>query len=348
MHTKTRKYLTYFLNKTFESFASNSKINPTDYSIDLLKASQANTYIETISSRADSMHRRIELSYEESVLGAYKKVVSRLIKRFKLSKAVDLAIDFTDEPFYGKTRNFWVYDCKPEKGVKGKFKYLVLSMANREPRKKIPLLALPFHVGQYKASAIETLLKFAKSLVEIRIVLLDREFYSGAVIQKLQQLGVKYIIFIPKNQAVQRYLNEMRGLTDIREHQIKWCAFGIHRVKTNLVLLKDYVTDRIVYDWVFATNLQLKQLMKYVQIYKRRWQIETNFRVEDEAKIKSKSVHYLTRYFYFMISLLLHSLWLVLARELMPFKGFLISIYETTLFNMLGIDLIPTLGLGPP
>ncbi|MFW6013855.1 MAG: hypothetical protein ACOCQG_01660 [Candidatus Nanoarchaeia archaeon] len=38
----------------------------------------------------------------------------------------------------------------------------------------------------------------------------------------------------------------------------------------------------------------------YVLTYKRRWRIETNYGVEDEAKIKSKSINYLIRYFYFL------------------------------------------------
>jgi IS4 transposase len=103
------------------------------------------------------------------------------------------------------------------------------------------------------------------------------------------------------------------------------------KIKTHLVLIKDKE-----YDWCFYTNLYLKDAQYYISLYKHRWQIETNFRVEDEAKIKSKSVHYLVRYFYFMLTLLLHTIWLIFPYK--QFKWFLIQLYEYMFLKDLKIN----------
>ena len=89
--------------------------------------------------------------------------------------------------------------------------------------------------------------------------------------------------------------------------------------------------------WSFATNMILDDYYTYVGFYKKRWRIETNFRVEDEAKIKSKSIFPVIRYFYFTLGLLLHSIWLVFKKEI-PFKTFLIQTFKYMMLESLGID----------
>ena len=86
------------------------------------------------------------------------------------------------------------------------------------------------------------------------------------------------------------------------EHTISYNAnFTKNKVETEIALVKEVLG----YDWVFATDLRIKDIRKYVAIYKRRWNIETMFRVHDEARIKTKSKVPIVRLFYFLISLLL-------------------------------------------
>ena len=113
--------------------------------------------------------------------------------------------------------------------------------------------------------------------------------------------------------------------TKILEYEMKYSKDkSTIKLKTNLVLIK--ANNDKEYDWCFYTNLHLDNARYYISLYKKRWQIEANFRVEDEAKFKSKPAHYLVRYFYFMLSLLLHSVWLMFSD--IQFKLFLIETYE--------------------
>ena len=61
--------------------------------------------------------------------------------------------------------------------------------------------------------------------------------------------------------------------------------------------------------WCFATNLN--ENFGLIKFYKQRWQIETDFRVHDEARIKTKSNNQIVRYFYFLTSLVLVANWQV-------------------------------------
>ena len=76
----------------------------------------------------------------------------------------------------------------------------------------------------------------------------------------------------------------------------------------------------------FATSLAAS--MGLLRIYPVRWNIETIFRVMDEAKIKSKSNEHIIRYFYFMVQLLLHLAWNVTKKVVGPvqFKRYLLGL----------------------
>lgn len=66
-----------------------------------------------------------------------------------------------------------------------------------------------------------------------------------------------------------------------------------------------------------------------VPTYKGRWRIETGFRVQDEARIKSKSKDIRVRFFFFVYEQHLQLLWAVLYKEEVSFKEFLLELSET-------------------
>lgn len=330
-HHSDYKLLTMFLNKSFLPSGKNSTLKSADYAYFLAKASQANTYIETVGNKADSLHRRIELTYEENIIESLKMAVKKLVKKAIYGK-VTLAIDFTDEPFFGETRNFFTYGVKPEHGYNSVFRFAVVSIVDNE--KSIPLLALPVRVGSYKGKIVEQLLRFAKSICKIRLVLFDRGFYSADVISTLKRLGIKYLMLVPKNEAVKKYVKNTFVFEEYEHELILNENKSKYKIKTKILVCKHF--DE--YDWTFATNLPRQNAAWYIYKYKKRWQIETNFRVEDEAKIKSKSTNYLVRYFYFAYSILLHAIWITFEKMKKTFKAFLINLYEKLFCSMLKIE----------
>ena len=301
-----------FVNKTFglEGFSE-----------DLNSAAQHDTYVETLSCKADSLHLRVKEHYEDSASVLYGRFVKPLILKQRLG-VVDLIGDVSDEPFYGTVDGLFLHPWTGEAGVKAHFKFLVVSILYRN--KMIPFYAVVLRIGCNTAEFLGEAVTYCLNLrLKVRTILLDRGFYSGDIIKTLDP-KVKYLIFVPKKELY-RCMLEGTDRSVIVEHEITVNKnFNKYKVPTDIVLAKNVLT----YDWVFATNLYLKDIERYVHVYRARWNIETMFRVQDEARIKSKSKIPVIRLFYFIISLLLVLLWNLHAKQHTTFKKFVITLLQ--------------------
>lgn len=324
-------YVVDFLNKVID-FGKSKYLKAKDYVRHILSAASHNTYVETISNKADSLHLKIKGSYEEDIKEAYQKIIKKLLKYKRFGK-VTLAVDITHELFYGKTRDFHIFHCDKDNDCKAEFHYIVISIVNAD--KNIPLMALPVTLGCNRAELAEELILFVKSLLRIKLILFDRGFVNAELIDKLNKLKLNYLIFAKKCSSFEYWLYLVEDSEIIEGYDMRYDKDkSTIKLKTNLVLIK--AKKELDFDWCFYTNLYLEDARYFICLYKKRWQIETNFRVEDEARIKSKSTNYLIRYFYFMTSLLLHSLWLIFPNK--QFKLFLINLDYYLLLKDFGID----------
>jgi len=316
---KVQRELGKFLNKVF--FFSRSDNN---YAEELVLAAVSHSYVETVEGKADSLHLKIKECEWENFLDIYQENIKSYVRRLNIRSGI-IAFDITAEPFYGRTNGLYFIGCEAKEGYGQEFEFLVVSLINEKKEEKIPLGCVPVHLGFDCAKAIKDLLAYANKLFRIELVLLDRGFYSADVINALH--GLRYIMLMPKlNEKIKYY-------SDVLDY-----AHYCHNVKgealTRIVLVRDKSDE---FTWSFATNISLDDYYSYVNLYKKRWRIETNFRVEDEARIKSKSVFPIIRYFYFLTSLLLHSIWLVFKPNI-PFKNFLINVFKFIILEGFGIE----------
>ncbi|NQE53074.1 hypothetical protein C5S29_05735 [ANME-1 cluster archaeon GoMg3.2] len=89
---------------------------------------------------------------------------------------------------------------------------------------------------------------------------------------------------VPKYDKFKEWLKKGAGLHD---HQGKLKRDKTtYKISACIAILPDYNG----FDWVFATNIKYDKIFRYVRYYKKRWGIETTFRVQDEVKIKTKSL----------------------------------------------------------
>ena len=328
--------VTAFLQKSFQSFASSIILPLNGIGFFLAKAAKANSYVETLGEHADSLHGWIKKSYEEDFRRAFENQVRKAVRQLGVSYA-KLAFDTTDEPFYGKTRGLYVFNTKDEK-YGGLFKFMSVSLITRN--KQIPLMSLSVMVGEGNAKPVISLLEYCQTLFKsIRLVLFDRGFYIAELIDYLEAKGLRYIIRVPeKDGVIEDYVAQTTELGKFK-HRMEYAkAKSTWKPHTTLVVCKG-IDD---YDWIFATNVHFRTRAEYVWHYTRRWQIETNFRVEDEGRIKSKSANHLIRYFYFLISQLLRLFWVVNKNinYYVPFKKYLDIIENELMFDYLGVDRI--------
>ena len=220
-----------------------------------------------------------------------------------------------------------------EHGVTGKFKFLTCSIVSDDIPEKIPLIAVPVHIGQYKSQAILYCLNKIKSYIgNIELILFDRGFYDKDLMHELDQNAFPYLIFVPKSKDKQEILYPLKNGSRVAIYN----EFTINKNKTNtddenlLVFLKQLYDPKSEksYDWVFATNIEEVALSNIVLTYKKRWRIETGYRVQDEAAIKCKSKDMKIRYFLFMFQQLLQTQWVCFYKQEVSFKEFIIEIHK--------------------
>jgi hypothetical protein len=294
----------------------------------IIEAGRTNSYVETISDKADTLHRHIKENSERDLKKAFEFNTRKAIGRMGLGRVV-LAFDVTEELYFGDNGGLNVRQIKHQKGADEAFSYLVLNIIKPKP---LPLMAIPYKQGDDITSLIKELIEYARSLrIIIECVLFDRGFYIGDLISYLSSINIKYLIFVPENKAMKRYIQETNYLRSFNhligynKYKSTWIA------ETKIVIIRDKYFNKKVkrwkkFYWCFATNLQSS--FNLVRIYKQRWQIETDFRVQDEARIKSKSNLPLVRYFYFLTSLILMANWEVnrIENPDVPFKRYLKNI----------------------
>ncbi len=331
---RTLKTLDTFVDRALLLDYKGPNLSGFQYNRDLLKAVVANTYLETVGTRADSIQLAIKKVQTRDIFWAFRNTVERIGTRFDLrQKNVVLALDYTDEDFYGNPTDLWIHGYTGEHGVTGKFKFLSCSIINSDIPEKIPLISVPVQLGHNMAMTVAWCLGLITHLVNsIDLAIFDRGFYSKDLMLTLANSDYPYLIFVPKNSRIRAELNTL----DIAEKKKIQFPFKVNKEKTvfrgetTLALLKQVFDKKSKksFDWAFATNQPLIDLDYIIPTYKNRWRIETGFRVQDEARISSKSKDVRIRFFFFVYEQVLQLLWVALYKEEVSFKQFLIEMYE--------------------
>src|SRR3989338_7107421 len=265
---KKEEIIVRFAKDVFNEYKRKNAVTITNISVALIEAALGSAFVN------ESCKSTGEISKSQII---YRKL--------------DLSLNETEFPFYGKFNksedNLYLHDLIYEtKGAKYCYKYLTLAITCNNGIRYI-LDGMILKRGDYIEDYVYDMIKFVKDKILIEVVLFDRGF-GWAVIYKLQQLKVNYMVFWKKQGSW--YKNHFNKLKDgefceiTRKHKY-------NRNKTNypfeskFVLIKQHEYKDKKYDWIFATNLNQKSAKKYVVRYKKRWGIETIFRVTDDIRI---------------------------------------------------------------
>lgn len=326
--------LKHFINNCLGLEDNTNKISGFNIIESLLDSSAYNTYVETVGNKADTLYLRIKESLTEMSTYSYLNYIKRLSKKFDWkNKEVVLAFDYTNEDFYGEVQGLDIHGWTKKGGVTGKFKFLTCSIVSDDISEKIPLISIPIAMGHYKSYAVTHCLSLIKEFVgEIKLILFDRGFYDKDLMYELTQNKYPYLIFVPKHKDKKELLYQMKKDEEVA---IYWSdAVKKDKTKYNfdfifafLKQIYDKRSDK-EYDWVFATNVEDLKLNELIKTYKKRWRIETSFRVQDEARIKCKSKDMKIRYFLFLFQQMLQTQWVCFYKEEASFKKFLIEIQK--------------------
>jgi len=283
---------------------------------------------ETVFSRLQKADfEKIKIAFFEVL-----KPIYNLFKRLLRNRKVALAFDITDEPFYGKIGGFWIHAEQPVRGCTGCFKFLTISVVNRD--NKLILGSLPVSRGADIVELIRELLQQAQTFVHPEILLFDRGFDNLELLACLQEAHVRYQILWRKQAWATKILKKMkRGevkeVTKVRKYSKDKSKYT---VKVRYVFIKKYrrFANGKAYDWVFATNTRQKSQHFYVDKYRKRWGIETVFRVLDNIQIKTTTKNEVIRYFINLFCCLVYNLWKIFCvlEQKISLKNFVVRIVQ--------------------
>lgn len=326
--------LKHFIDDGIGLKNDNFQVTGFDLVTPLLDSAAYNTYIETVSNKTDTLYLRAKEGLTEMITYSYLEVIKRLSAKFSWKdKDFVLAFDYTDEDFYGDVQGFDIHGWTGKEGVTGKFKFLTCSIVSDEIPQKIPLVSIPISVGHYKSYAITHCLSLIKPYIgKIKLLIFDRGFYDKDLMFELQKSCYPYLIFVPKQKDKQEILFPMEK----DEHVAIIHDFTVNKDKntyhgeTFLAFLKEIYDPESekAYNWVFATNVEELVLSDIIQTYKKRWRIETGFRVQDDAEIKCKSKEMKIRYFLFIFQQMLQTQWVCFYKNEASFKEYLIEMHN--------------------
>lgn len=329
-----------FLEQIFCVVGANSPYKTNDFVHVLLDAIEHtdftnNTCVRVGGPTGETVFARLHDVDFDGIKNAFYRVLDRVytaISRPLRNRRVALAFDTTDEPYFGKVQGFYIHPYRPVRGSTGCFKYITVSIVDRD--NKLILGSLPVRIGADIVKLVMQLLEHARRYVYIDVALFDRGFDDYRLVEALQNAGVRYELLWRKSKWTKAVLKSLkRG--EVREV----CRQGTysrdkttHRVRLRFVLIKKYrrYNKGKAYDWVFATNTRQKWQHHYVDKYRKRWGIETAFRVLDNIQIKTTTKNEVIRYFINMFCCLVYNLWktTTIFERAVTLKNFVAEVVE--------------------
>src|SRR3989344_912230 len=296
----------------------NAKYKAKDFAYRLIESALENQSLEaeyqlTKMLSADRVLEKLHaIKYEQ-----IQNLVTNVNKKLKLPKRVTLAIDLTDKLFYGCKKYADVIGTKGGKYARRFYEVSIVKPA-------LFINAFPANMfTNNKVNQIARLIDGFKAMykkTEIDLLLVDRGFFTKAVAKYLVENKIRFIMPAQKNKAIKPMAEACIFLK--KSMTIEY-LFG--ETKVFLIFVK--IDGEVL---VYMTNTKFNPLKVYL-LYKKRWQIETNFREQNNFEFKTCTLDFNARYFAFILAGLLFNLWQLMR------KGKIQSyIFKQTLINGLG------------
>jgi len=250
--------------------------------------------------------------------GMFETVIAMAKRAGFLDRPLEVAIDITDIMYYGDRGDYMVVGTKPKKGTLWAFKFAtVTAVVNGE---RLMLYAVPVSLGMTVGAVVSQLLGFLEGKARIRRVYADKGFYNNGVIEYLNSKGIEFLMPAMKTWRLRQLIGK-KGAPLVTDYRLK-DTFMKPRAQFKIVLVKsdNYGDDKI---FAFATNMNTSEKLApyFVDQYKKRWGIETAYRVKECFRARTTSKNYVIRLFYFMFSMTLYNLW-VLVNSLLSLALF--------------------------
>jgi hypothetical protein len=238
---------------------------------------------------------------------------------------LEIAIDTHDEPFYGKTPELRACTCKT-RAKDGTTRFFRIASAYVIWREVRLTLALTYVLPEDRLPQVvaKLLTRLAQSGLHATVLYLDKGFCCGEVMGYLQQVGQAAILACP----IRGKQGGIRGLCQGRCGSFVTDYTFSDGTTARLVLVDTRVRDpkskHKHRKWLAFVTVHLAWTPRQVYAkYRRRFGIESSYRILRQVKVLTNSRNPALRFFLLGLGLLMQNVW-VLARWLFtrrPGKG---------------------------
>lgn len=269
-------------------------------------------------SKSQVIYRKLDGKSKGEIKDCFRLNTVRFLKFLKIfsrNRKFIISFDTTKEAFYGDYSKaedkMYLHSGEIEKESEYYYEYLTAAITSDNIEKYI-LDGIIVPRGYYAEDYVYEMTKFIIEHIPVEVALFDRGFSSWGVIYNLKKLKVYFLVFWKKqgNWYQSHFKKLKEGNAKRISHKGVYKRYKTNnKVACNFVLIKQLEYEDKKYDWIFATNLNLKSAEDYVKRYKKRWAIETIYRVTDKIRAYTTSTKSVIRYFLFMFTCLVYNIW---------------------------------------
>ena len=256
---------------------------------------------------ADTIFNYIKDNKIEDILSSFRNMNLEIFKMMKLENEIhDIAIDCHDIPYYGDENTPGIRGIKLKNGSSWGKSFCTLDIIGNS---QLTLDVIDINgLNKNYSLFIESLFKRLEIIgVKTGTAYLDKEFFNIAVISKLDELKINFVIAAKSNPVINK---------ELKNHQKEWgntstifkYQFKKGGPSFNVVAIYDDIKKKYL---LFATNKKAESIEKFEKTipeeYRKRWNIETGYRVKNDFKIRSCTKSPVARVLFFIIQCIMYN-----------------------------------------
>ncbi len=325
----------------YSSFPATERYNA-DYTrhnlLDVIMYSIANDYFieegsELLKMRrkkiadGDTVFYRIKPATVSQVISYSNTINEQILTNAKslgiLNKPCICGLDWHDLELYSKKIKEDIR-TKPKDGTDYALRYL--SIESVEEGKRFTFHAVPINPFTNLCEAVSKLISKTREYVDIKLILMDRGFFSADMLEFLIGNNIPHMIPARRNKKIDALERAVRlkrlpipNTPDSFYVVDNYPLAGRVKIKLVFYFTPSKEPDETDKCFIFTTNLEvdIKNVKKLADLYRKRWGIETGYRVKDRVLGRTCSTNYVARLLFLFLSILLYNFW-TLLRILKP------------------------------
>jgi putative transposase len=223
------------------------------------------------------------------------------------------AIDSTDDPYYGEIvpqNREYVIGSRLKKSTSTFYRYISLYLIEGE--RKLTLSMLP---ARNDISVLDYIVYFLDVIdrtgLEVKALLLDREFYSVDILSHLTQRNTPFIMPVKRQSArMKEFLSKGRCS---RAMKYRMSSQGKGSVDLTVLKVVKYLKGRGKKHGILRVGYVINNIawkpQKIAKTYEKRFAIESSYRMRNTVRARTTTKCPTIRYLLALISMLLKNVW---------------------------------------